>query len=69
MILFSGVPVAGTSLGALLGLILSWLVIKQVLNTSPGPALLVWACDVFAQVVAGLLGIGGLGMGLLHLFR
>ena len=69
MTLFSGVPVAGTSLGAVLGLLLSWFSIKEVLNTSFGPALLVWSFDVIAQVVAGLLGISGIGMQLLHMFR
>jgi hypothetical protein len=69
MTLFPDVPVVGTSLGVVLGLLLSWFAIKEVLNTSPGPALLVWVFDVAAQIVAGLLGISGVGMQLLHLFR
>jgi signal transduction histidine kinase len=69
MTLFSDVPIAGISLGVLLGLLLSWFAIKEVLNTSPGPALLVWAFDVVAQIVAGMLGISGIGVQLLHLFR
>ncbi len=69
MTVFSSVPVAGMSLGAVLGLLLSWLVIKEVLNTSSGPALLVWMFDVFAQLVAGLLGMSGIGMELLHWLR
>ena len=67
--LLSEVSLAGISLGPVLALLLSWFVIKEVLNTSPGPALLVWAFDVVAQVVAGMLGIGGMGVQLLHLFR
>ena len=69
MTLFPDVPIAGTSFGVVLGLLLSWFAIKEVLNTSPGPALLVWIFDVAAQLVAGLLGISGVGMELLHLFR
>ncbi|GEM_PF-5132345 len=63
------VPVLGVSLGAILGVFLSLFVIKEVLNTSVGPALLVWAFDMAAQVVAGLLGISVMGVQLLHLFR
>jgi hypothetical protein len=69
MTLFPGVPIAGTSFGVVLGLLLSWFAIKEVLNTSPGPALLVWVFDIAAQLVAGLLGISGVGLELLHLFR
>jgi hypothetical protein len=69
MTLFSEVSVAGISLGVVLGLLLSWFVVKEVINTSPGPALLVWAFDMVAQVVAGVLGISGIGVQLLHIFR
>jgi hypothetical protein len=69
MTLFSDVSVAGISLGVALGLLLSWFVVKEVINTGPGPALLVWAFDMVAQVVAGLLGISGMGLQLLHMFR
>jgi hypothetical protein len=69
MTLFADVPLAGISLGAVLALLLSWFAIKEVLNTSPGPALLVWAFDVFAQLIAGFMGISGVGVELRHLFR
>jgi hypothetical protein len=67
--LFPDVPIAGTSLGAVLGLFLSWFAIKEVLNTSPARALFVWTFDVAAQMVAGLMGISAIGVQLLHLFR
>jgi hypothetical protein len=69
--LFSNVLVAGISVGVLLGLVLSWFTIKEVLNTSMSRALLVWVFDVFAHLVAGVLGLtaGGFRLDLQHLFR
>jgi hypothetical protein len=66
--MLASVPVAGTTLGVLIGLFLSWFVIRQVLNTSLGPALLVWGFDVFAHAIATLLGLtlGGIRIAMPH---
>jgi hypothetical protein len=69
--LFADVQVAGTSLDALLGLLLTWFVIKEALKTSMGRAVTIWMFDVVAHLLAGLLGItaGGVRIDLPHLLR
>lgn len=68
--MLASVPIAGTTLGVLLGLFLSWFVIREALNTSLGPALLVWSFDVFAHIIATILGLtlGGVRIVLPHVF-
>jgi len=67
----SDVLLAGTSAGVFLGLLLSWFIIKKILNTSVERALLVWVFDVFAHLLAGTLGIaaGGFRLDMAHLLR
>ena len=47
----------GISLGLVLGLLLTWLVIKEVFHTTLGKAFLAWVFSVFVHAVGVMMGI------------
>lgn len=53
--LFSVVPVAGTGLGFIIGLVLTVLVIQATYRTGFGKAFLLWLFNVAAQIAALLV--------------
>lgn len=55
-LLFSWIPVGGTALGFLIGLLLTIAVIQAVYGTSFGKAFLLWIFNVAAQVAAVFIG-------------
>ena len=55
-IVFSWIPVAGTAVGFLIGLVLTILVLQASYATSFGKAFLLWMFNVAAQVIAVFLG-------------
>jgi hypothetical protein len=55
--ILSIVPVIGTFLGLVLGLLFSIFVIKGVFSTSFGKAFLVWIFHVIAQILAVVIGV------------
>jgi len=55
--LFPTVALSGISLGIVLGLLLTWLVIKEVFRTTFGKAFLAWVFSVFAHAVGIMMGI------------
>ena len=55
--LFAPVSTRGISVGMILGLILTWWVIKEIFSTSFGKAFLAWIFTVFAYSVTAMLGI------------
>lgn len=55
--IFSVVPVFGTLVGLILGLIFSIFVIQSAFKTSFGRAILVWVFHIVAEVVAIAIGL------------
>jgi len=55
--IFSVIPVAGTGVGFLIGLLLTILVLQASYSTSFGKAFLLWIFNVAAQIGAVLLSV------------
>lgn len=56
-VLFSLIPVAGTGIGFLIGLLLTILVLQAAYSTSFGKAFLLWLFNVAAQIGAVLITV------------
>lgn len=56
-LVFSVVPVAGTGIGFLIGLLLTILVLQASYSTSFGKAFLLWLFNVAAQIGAVLISV------------
>lgn len=57
--LLAPASVQGISLGLVVGLILTWWVIKEIFRTSFGKAFLAWVFTVFAYSLTTMLGMSG----------
>jgi hypothetical protein len=68
---FSDMQVGGVSGSALVGLLITWLIMRRLLNTTMGRAMTIWIFDAAAHVIVALLGLaaGGFHMDLAHLLR
>lgn len=62
-LVLSFVPVAGTGVGWLIGILISIFVIRGIFGIGFGKALLVWIFAVAAQIIAVILGLVILGGG------
>jgi len=56
-LIFSLVPVAGTIVGFVIGLILTIFAIKAIYATTFGKAVLVWVFHIIAEIIAVIIGI------------
>lgn len=56
-LLFSFIPVVGTMLGLIIGLILTIFAIKAIFSTTFGKAALVWVFHIIAEIIAIIIGL------------
>jgi hypothetical protein len=63
------IPVIGPVLGQIIGILLSLIIIKAIFETSFGKAFLAWVFQIFAVIVAFVIGFLTFGAALLALFE
>jgi hypothetical protein len=66
---FSVLPVVGTAVGFIVGLIACVWIIKAIFDTSTGKALLAWIFHFAAQVIAVIIGLATFAGGLMAFLK